>query len=253
MGIMNLHKRPSLSDEAISRFIDPRTGECLRPLGVVGGRTVWPMMGASPDDPADEGGDGGGSGDGDDPEGGGDDEGGDGSDKGDPKAKIDALNDEKNRHVKRRQEAEKERDALKAKLDELEGKDKSELEKVTARVTELESENKVLTTSLNDSRLENAFLLDNTYQWHNPRRALSLADLSDVEIDDDGTVHGLKEALKALAKSDAYLLKNKDEDEDDDKEEPVATTGSTGKSKRQKDKADAAQDALVKKYPALNR
>lgn len=249
---MNLHKRPSLSDEAISRFIDPRTGECLRPLGVVGGRTVWPMMGASSDDPSD-----GGDGDPDDkadPEGGGGDEGGDGSDKGDPQAKIDALNDEKDRHVKRRQEAEKERDDLKKRIDELEGKDKSELEKATKRMTELESENKALTETLRETRLENAFLTDNTYQWHNPRRALSLADLSDVEIDGDGTVSGLKKALDSLAKSDAYLLKKEEDgDEDDEDKKPPTTASTTGGSKRSKDKANAEEEALKTKYPALRR
>lgn len=250
MGPMNQVKRLSLSEEAISRLIDPRTGQRLRPLGVVGGRIVWPMMGASEDDPS--GGDNGDPDDKGDPEGGGGDGGGDGSDKGDPAAKIAALEDEKNRHVKRRQEAEKAAEELKKRLDDLEGKDKSELEKATARVTELESENKAMSESLKTARLENAFLTDNTYQWHNPRRALALADLSDVEIDSDGTVSGLKKALDALAKSDAYLLK-KDESEDDGKQDPPGTGGGTNPSKKQKQKTNAEQDALRAKYPALNR
>lgn len=249
MGTMNVVKSLRLSDEAVSRFIDPRTGQRLRPLGVVGGRTVWPMMGASPDDPSstddktddpDEG---------SDPEGGGGDEGGDGSDKGDPKAKITALEEEKNRQYKRRQEAEKRAEEAEARLKELEGKDKSETEKLQTRVTDLESENKQLAESLKNTRLENAFLTDNTYEWHNPRRALSLADLSEVEIDDDGTVHGLKKALDSLAKSDAYLLKKKEEGE----EEPPSTAGTTGSSKRSKDKTNAEADTLRQKYPALYR
>src|SRR4051812_33447047 len=108
MGPMNAVnvKRPSLSDEAISRFIDPRTGVRLRPLGVVGGRTVWPMMGASPDDPSDKDDDDkddddkGDPDDKDDPEDDLDDKGGDKGDK-NPDAKISALEDEKNRHLRR--------------------------------------------------------------------------------------------------------------------------------------------------------
>jgi hypothetical protein len=254
MGTMQTSlKRPSLSDEAISRFVDPRTGQRLRPLGVVGGRTVWPMMGASPDDPSDP--------DNEDEdketkdkdtgsEGTDSSEGGSGSDKGDPQAKIVALEEEKNRHVRRRTEAERERDALKQELEEIRGKDKSEVEKMTERVTTLESENTSLKEALRSQRLENAFLSDNTYSWHNPGRALALADLSEVEIDEDGKGHGLKAALDKLAKSDAYLLK-KESAEDD--EEDLPNTKVTNKSKKDKTKDKAQDSALLQKYPALRR
>lgn len=241
-------KRPSLSEEAVSRLIDPRTGQRLRPLGVVGGRTVWPIMGSSPDDdslddkkdnPEDKGG----------PEG---DTLVEDKAKGDPDAKIAALSEEKDRHVRRRQEAETERDQLKSKLDELESKDKSELEKTSARVTVLESENAALQESLKTARLENAFLASNDYEWHNPGRALSLADLKDVEIDDDGTVHGLKKALDALAKSDAYLLKDK-EKENDEEEPPVSTGDALNPAKKGTKKKQEADEALRKKYSALRR
>lgn len=251
MGSMNAVKRQSLSDEAISRLIDPRTGERLRPLGVVGGRTVWPMMGASPDDPNDGDGTGtedkttGSEGTGTSTDGG-------GSDKGDPQAKIAALEDEKNRHVRRRQEVETELNEVKTRLAEIEGKDKTELEKASSRVTELESENTQLQDLLRQARLENAFLASNKYEWHNPGRALALADLSDVEIDSDGKVFGLDKALDALAKSDAYLLK-KAESKVEDEEPPVSTGGPKNPSKKDKDKADADEAALKAKYPALYR
>lgn len=245
-------KRPSLSDEAVSRLIDPRTGMRLRPLGVVGGRAVYPIMGASPDDPNEDDKK-------DDPEDGTDPEGGAGSEdgkgdpsKGDPDAKIAALNDEKDRHVRRRQEAEKERDRLAAELEELKGKDLGELEKATARVTALESEVSTLQNSLREANLKNAFLSDNTYEWHNPGRALSLADLGEVEIDEDGTVHGLKKALDALAKSDAYLLKNKEKDNEEE-ETPPSTGGPKNPAKNGSKKQQEAEDALRRKYPSLNR
>lgn len=241
-------KRLSLSEEAVSGPIDPRTGDSIRPLGVVGGRTVWPIMGASPDDPSndddketDE--------ENDDPEGSASSKDGD---KGDPDAKIAALTDEKDRHVRRRQEAERERDEARQRLAELEGKDKTDLEKAQSRVTELESENEALHDSLRTTRLENAFLTDNSYEWHNPRRALSLADLSNVEIDEDGTVHGLKDALDALAKSDSYLLKSKSKEEGETEDEKVSTGGRKQPSKKKKD-ADADDEALRLKYSALQR
>ena len=241
-------KRPSLSEKAVSGPIDPRTGDPVRPLGVVGGRLVWPIMGASPDDPSNKDDEEEHEENGDDPEGG---DGSSGGDGGDPQAKIDALTSEKDRHVRRRQEAEKALEETRKELEAIKGKDQSETEKLTARVTELESENEALHDTLRTTRLENAFLTDNSYEWHNPRRALSLADLSEVEIDDDGSVHGLKQALDALAKSDAYLLKSKKEGEDET-EEKVSTGGRKQPSKKKKD-ADAEADALKSKYPALNR
>lgn len=247
-NIMNFVRSPRLSDQAVSGPIDPRTGDPVRPLGVVGGRLVWPIMGASPDDPSNEDDEKETEEEDDDPEGGSNSK--DGG-KGDPDAKIAALAEEKDRHVRRRQEAERERDEAKQRLAELEGKDKTDLEKAQSRVTELESENEALHDSLRTTRLENAFLTDNSYEWHNPRRALSLADLSEVEIDDDGKVHGLKQALDALAKSDAYLLKSKKGDETED-EEQVSTGGRKQPSKKKK-AADADDEALRQKYSALQR
>jgi hypothetical protein len=263
MGTMNGMQRPSLSDEAVARLIDPRTGQRLRPLGVVGGRIVWPQMGASPDDPSDNGSADGGEGTdgGDNPEGEGSpkdsDKDGDADEgskpEGNPDAKIEDLEQEKERHYRRRKEAENERDEYKRQLEELKGKDTPELEKVQQQVVDLETQNKALSESLRQAHLENAFLKDNSYTWHNPGRALKLADLSEVEIDDDGTVHGLKKALDALAKSDAYLLKQEDKQE---KKDPP-NTGEAGKnpSKReQKDKSAKTKEAeLLNKYPALRR
>lgn len=246
MDTMNSVKRLSLSDRAVSGPVDPRNGTPLRPLGVFRGRSIWPVMGASPDDPSSVEDDPEKSGQNEDPEG--TSKTGDGG-EGDPRAKIDALTDEKDRHVRRRQEAEKERDELRARLAEIEGKDKTELEKVTARVTELESENGTLRADLHQARIENAFLTDNKYSWHNPRRALDLADLSEVEIDEDGKVLGLSKALDALAKSDAYLLKPKDGKEED----PVSTGDPKSTSKRTAQQTDAEKQALINKYPALRR
>lgn len=256
---MNQIKRLSLSEEAVSRLIDPRTGQRLRPLGVVGGRVVWPMMGASPDDPSDRDEDRDTDDDDDkDPE---DkdssskdsDRDKDDADKGNPEAKIAALEDEKQRQYRRRQEAEKERDELKQRLEALEDKDKDENTKTAEKVQRLESENSELLEALRERTLENAFLKDNTYSWHNPGRALRLADLSEVEIDDDGNVHGLKAALDKLAKSDAYLIKQEEDREKD--EDKTSTGGSKNKSKKdkQRESADAQKKRLHDKYPALRR
>lgn len=257
MGTMNGMQRPSLSEEAVARLIDPRTGRRLRPLGVVGGRVIYPMMGASPDDPSN----GGEADDKDkDPEGTGSksedsDSGGDpdgSKPKGNPDAKIEDLEQEKERHYTRRKEAEAERDRLRQEVEELKGKDKGEDEKLKEKVAQQETTIASLEDSLRSAHLENAFLKDNTYSWHNPGRALKLADLSKVEIDDDGTVHGLKEALDKLAKSDAYLINKEGKEE---KKTPPNTDDPKNKGKKEKaaDSKDDKRAALLRKYPALRR
>jgi Phage minor structural protein GP20 len=94
--------------------------------------------------------------------------------------------------------------------------------------------------------LGNAFLADNTYEWQNPARALQLIDQSGIEVSEDGTVTGLKDALKALATSDPYLLKNKTQEETPP---PGGTApgnnGSTGAS-------TPSHKALAARFPALS-
>lgn len=255
---MNVSKRLSLSDEAISNFIDPRTGTRLRPLGVVGGRTIWPIMGGSEEEDSA----GGGATDDDDDKNPEDDE--DSSkdsekdaEKGDPNAKITALEEEKSRQYKRRKEAETRAEKAERELAELKAKDTPEQERIVKENETLKSENETLQQTIRDRTLENAFLKDNTYSWHNPGRALSLADLSNVEIDDDGKVHGLKAALDALAKSDSYLIKNEESKDKSDKDDDdkVSTGDPKNQSRKEKSKssAETRQKALHEKYPALRR
>ena len=66
-----------------------------------------------------------------------------------------------------------------------------------------------------DLKLRVAFLSDTTYTWRNPEHALRLLDLSGVETKEDGSITGLKEAIKKLADGDGkYMLKPTGEQED---------------------------------------
>ena len=92
-------------------------------------------------------------------------------------------------------------------------------------------------------------------KFKNPKAAFRLLDLDDVEIDEDGEVDGLKDAIKALAKSDPYLLdtgKAKDDDADDD-DDPGSGRPPVGQPTRRKGKGNPNRDKLVAKYPALRR
>lgn len=94
-----------------------------------------------------------------------------------------------------------------AELKQLRDKDLPEAEKQTRELTEAQEKVSALTETNKALALQVAFLKDNTFTWHNPERAMKLVDLSKVEVNEDGTVSGLKDALSALAKSDDYLVK----------------------------------------------
>lgn len=168
---------------------------------------------------------------------------------GDPQKKIAALEEEKNRHYAARTEAEKERDELKKWKEAEERKTKSAEENLK---TDLKTALDALTplrTEIQTLQIRNAFLSANEVQWQNPERALTLVDLSEVEIK-DGVVNTaqLKAAIKKLASEEPYMVKPK-EDAGDGK----TSKTSTGKPPTGKQGTETDRQALERKYPALRQ
>jgi hypothetical protein len=131
-------------------------------------------------------------------------------------------------------------------LKQLRDKDLPEQEKLLRDHAEVVKERDSLLEGNRALALKVAFLSDNSVTWHNPERAMKLVDLSNVEIDADGKVTGLKDALAALAKSDAYLVKTEKEQE---KETPPATApGTNGANGTGK----PSTKTLSSRFPALN-
>ena len=240
----------------------PHTGEPLRAIGIIKGKPIWPFMGASPDDQGGAGGDGGGSGsDGGGQQGGtgatgGDDKGGDDVDG--LKARIAALEDEKNRHYSRRSEAEKELETLRKFKNDLENASKSDLEKAQGEVTRLTNDLAKLADLNKELTLKNAFLSSNKITWHNPEEALKLADLSAVDVKPDGTVDtkALEAALVNLSNKSKHLVKADDgSGSSDDGKGNGQGSGSDMNGRRKGDKGDdkpPTREELAKKFPALN-
>ncbi len=175
---------------------------------------------------------------------------------------------------RRMQAADKAKSKAEKALREKQLAEKGELDRAKTETADAVKAKEGLEHAVEQLRLHNAFLSSNAYTWHDPEDALRLADLSDVEIDDDGKVHGLEEAIKKLATKKPHLLKakgnrktvsddeddtddgddNSDEDEDDTpnrngKPASGSSVGS-GKSNRGKPKKFDA-DYLRKTYPAL--
>ncbi len=141
---------------------------------------------------------------------------------------------------------------VKRELEEI----KSNVGKVEKERDELVDKNKGLTIKLAAVAMST---VDGMPQWEDVDVALGLADLSDVDVSDDGKVdkRALKSALRALAKEKPYLTKKKAKaSADDANEQGDGTNGSTGPKMAGKRKGDSGapdRAALAARFPALNR
>lgn len=120
---------------------------------------------------------------------------------------------------------------IEAELKQLRDKDLPEIEKLKRDFEDTVKQRDSLKDSVNQLALDNAFLKENSVTWHSPETALKLVDRSQVTIDDDGTVHGMKEALTALAKSNPYLVKTETTETAPPPGTAPANNGSSGTAK----------------------
>lgn len=114
-------------------------------------------------------------------------------------------------------------------------------------------ENKTLKETLRKQTIRTEFtdILSQPKQkikFKDPKVAFRLLDLEEVDVDEDGDVDGLEDAIKALAKKAPYLLVDdeKDEDDEDDEQPRRRKTGQRTGGGRGKGKPN--ETALRKKY-----
>lgn len=124
---------------------------------------------------------------------------------------------------------------------------KGDTPETTERVGTLEKDLSSRDETIQQLRIQNAFLSANTHTWHDAADAMRLADLSDVEIEEDGTVVGLKEALQKLAKEKPHLIKSESNDKDDKK----GSSGSANNGKRKGAQTKVDRATLSRSYPVL--
>jgi hypothetical protein len=168
----------------------------------------------------------------------------------DPQAKITALTEEKERHFKKTQEQEAELNELREYRQKAEAANLTETEKIKAdsvakdtRITDLEAVNRRLA-------LNNAFLINNSVQWHDPAAALKLVDLSQVEVKDGEVTNPdvLKAAIKKLADDNQWMVAT---DVEPKKKAPAAPRSGDSPSGTPPDQSKIDEEALRAKYPAL--
>lgn len=159
---------------------------------------------------------------------------------------YDRLQNQLSAADKKRAEYESKFQEVQSKLQQIEDKDKTDLEKVQNRAQELEQSVQQLTSQLQQMRLENAFLKDANFAWHDPSDVLRfVTDDDSVSIDEKGNVSGMEAALKKLAEKKPYLVKTTANTPSTPSGDPTNSGG-----KKMKNTND---EELRRKYPALRR
>lgn len=242
---------------------DPRTGLPLQALGVgKAGRIWWPVMGGSGEDDPDDvpGGD---PDDDDDDEDEDDDEEEEEVPKKGKTSRVKQLSEEAAKYRTRAKEQKARADALEAKIKAETDKDLPADDKLKRDHAEALAKLEQATADVNKLKLEKAFLSANDVTWHDNEDALTMADLSGVEVDEDGNVDrkALRAALKELAKRKPHLVKkaSKQEEEDDDdsdeddKDQRSKKSAPVMKGKRKGEATKTSREDLVRLYPALRK
>jgi hypothetical protein len=238
----------------------------LTPIGEVAGHQIYPLFGAEEDGNDNQGEDDGDQeGDGDeseeDREDGEDESGKDKSKSrqrkqsgGDDSSVIRALRAEL-RNAKKTINAFKD-DKKKADL-----ADASDVEKARAELAEANEKLEKLHPRFQDTLVELEIIKTSSQlklNWNDIEDVLNDRKLrSAIDIDDDGEITGVEEALKELKKRKPHFLAVKSEDSEEDsgesKQRKTSTGASFNGSKTKKDDRTADRSRLMNKYPVLQR
>lgn len=170
------------------------------------------------------------------------------------------LSDEAARHRLRAKKAKQRADDLQAKLDAKEAeendKDKPDLAKLQKERDDAVAKAEDLGSAVNTLTIANAVRDEVAELDLNPKKIkaiIKVMDVDDIEVDDDGEVTGVREALEAVKKDyPEWIVKasGKDDDEDDD-DAPTSGGSTSGKPPAKKKGKGIDREALAQKFAAL--
>lgn len=109
-------------------------------------------------------------------------------------------------------ELEKDLENRDKQLKDLESNPKIDPE-LQKKVNEYSEENKKLKDERRDIILNAAIEVATAKEAHNPKAVLKLIDRESLEVQDDGTIKGLDEAISSLRETDSYLFTPTNSDE----------------------------------------
>lgn len=104
------------------------------------------------------------------------------------------------------QAADKKRNDAETQLQAIKDKDLPEMERLKRDAEAHKAEAERLREQAKQNAVQLAFLKENTVKWVDAGAALKLVDMTDVVVNDDGTVTGLKVAMEKLAKAMPFLV-----------------------------------------------
>lgn len=238
----------------------PHTGNRLRAIGVLRGKPVWPVLGASEDDEGEKGKSE------DKPKEGVEDNKPD-EDKGEKKPeetaeakRIRQLEEDIAKLKTHRSEADKKRSAAEVELQKIKDKDLSDVERLTKEL-EAAKENGVKSGKAFQTLARATAFFEGSQnlkiQWHDPKvaRAAIAEELAALDIEEDGSVSGVDALLKKLAKDKPFLVdKGKAADEEDKKEKKGPSGSGVGSGNNGgKGKEELAKEDLLQRFPALRK
>ena len=168
------------------------------------------------------------------------------------RAEYDKLKERMKASDKRRAGLESELNTLKKKGMEEGERTKVELQEMTAERDKLLALNRTLAVT-------NAFNIASQQAkivWEDPEVALAAGKFGELEIDDDGNVDGMLDAVKELAKKKKFLVATKSDSESDEESEgeKLVESGSKVGSRRKaggNGKKTYTKEELQKRFPAL--
>lgn len=166
----------------------------------------------------------------------------------DPKdAQIRDLSAEARKRRLANKATERERDQLKAQIEARDRKDKTDLENATSDNAKRDEKSAKMESTLRANLLETAILRETKYTWHDASDLHNALDMDQIDIDvEAGSVEGLADELKRVAKDKPYLLKSGKKDGDDDKE--VKKNGPSGQNPGGAGSRAAAEKASDREY-----
>jgi len=130
------------------------------------------------------------------------------SEGGTPRTEPDRDAEDVETYRRRADAADRAKGELERKYNALVDKEKTELERTSAKLDEAHQTIERITKQRDDAIIRGELLKFPGYSWHDPDAVLQLVDKSAITIDDDGKVTGVKDAVVKLAKDRPYLLQS---------------------------------------------
>lgn len=154
--------------------------------------------------------------------------------------------------------ADKHKSTAQKELEEIKRKERTDLENAQEDIAKHQKASEEWRSKFLDLARTNAFLIGSArakVAWHDPEVAQGAAGLAALTVADDGTVEGIEEVVKKLAKEKPFLVNTKSTDVTEDGDERPKSGSRVGASGKKNigTKNGLTPEELRKRFPALRQ